>query len=209
MKMIGGFFGYSACVGRVYRNALRGKSEVLGVSRTTGAPRVRVPLSLIELVLRPLPPFVGARAIGVGLRLAGARVGTSTMFWGMPTLAGSHANLASRLEIGELCGLNFGCYFELDAPVSLADHVAIGHEVMFLTRSRSSRNPARRGQDSEAKPIRVEAGAWIGSRCTVLPGVTVGAGAVVGASVVVREDVPPNTLLAGTRKISLARWRGK
>jgi acetyltransferase-like isoleucine patch superfamily enzyme len=36
----------------------------------------------------------------------------------------------------------------------------------------------------------------------------VGTGAVVGASVVVREDVPPNTLLAGTRKISLARWRG-
>jgi maltose O-acetyltransferase len=171
--------------------------------------RVRVPLSLIELALRPLPPFVGGRTIGVGLRLAGAGVGTSTMFWGMPRLTGSHPDLAANLEIGELCGLNFGCHFELDAKITLADHVAIGHEVTFLTRSRNAENPTERGRDSEAKPIRVEAGAWIGSRVTLLPGVTVGAGAVVGASVVVREDVPPNTLVAGTRKISLARWRGK
>lgn len=179
------------------------------MNQTIGSPRVRVPLSLIELALRPLPPFVGARGIGVGLRLAGAKIAKSTLFWGMPTLAGEHPQLASNLEIGELCGLNFGCYFELDAPVTLANHVAIGHEVMFLTRSRGIGDPGRRGQAAEAKPIRVEEGAWIGSRCTLLPGVTVGAGAVVGASVVVREDVPPNTLLAGTRKISLARWRGK
>lgn len=175
----------------------------------TRAPRLRVPLSLIELTLGRLPPFIGARTIGLGLRLAGARVGKTTLFWGMPTLAGSGTDVASRLEIGELCGLNFGCYFELDGQISLADHVAIGHEVMFLTRCRSSGDPSRRGTPGEAKPIRVEAGAWIGSRCTLLPGVTVGAGAVVGASVVVREDVPPNTLLAGTRKISLSRWRGR
>jgi maltose O-acetyltransferase len=152
---------------------------------------------------------VGARAISTGLRLAGAKVGKSSIFWGMPTLAGTDTNLASRLEIGELCGLNFGCYFELDATVTLSDHVAIGHQVMFLTRSRSLDDPRRRGHDSEPKPVRVEAGAWIGSRCTILPGVTVGAGSVVGASVVVREDVPPNTLLAGTRKVSIAKWRGK
>jgi maltose O-acetyltransferase len=179
------------------------------VNLTTRSPRARVPLSLIELALRPLPPFVGARAIGAGLRLAGARVGKSSIFWGMPTLAGLEHDVAPRLQIGELCGLNFGCYFELDAPIMLDDHVAVGHQVMFLTRSRSAHDPSQRGQEVEAKPIRVEAGAWLGSRCTLLPGVTVGAGSVVGASVVVREDVPPNTLLAGTRKISLAKWRGK
>jgi maltose O-acetyltransferase len=164
---------------------------------------------LIELALRPLPPFVGARAISLALRLAGARIGKSSIFWGLPTLTGSGTALASRLEIGELCGLNFGCYFELDASITLADHVSIGHQVMFLTRSRNHDNPGRRGQDAEPKPIRVEAGAWIGSRCTILPGVTVGAGAVVGANVVVREDLAPNTLLAGTRKVSLAKWRGQ
>lgn len=166
----------------------------------------RLPLELVELGLERMPTFVGARAITTGLRLAGARVAKSTVFWGMPTLAGE-GDVASRLEVGELCGLNFGCYFELYADVTLAPHVAVGHEVMFLTRTYDSNNPLRRGQPSGAKPIRIEAGCWLGSRSVIMPGVTVGAGSVVGASVVVTEDVPPNTLLAGKRKISIAKWR--
>ena len=96
------------------------------------------PLSLIELALHRCPPFVGARAITTGLRLAGARVAASTVFWGMPKLVGP-GDVASRLEIGELCGLNYGCYFELDAPITLVEHVAAGHEVLFLTRTRDER----------------------------------------------------------------------
>jgi acetyltransferase-like isoleucine patch superfamily enzyme len=40
-----------------------------------------------------------------------------------------------------------------------------------------------------------------------MPGVTIGAGSVIGASVVVTEDVPPNVLFSGGRKISIAKWR--
>jgi acetyltransferase-like isoleucine patch superfamily enzyme len=179
----------------------------LDVAQTGGARRARVPLSLVELALHRLPTFVGCRTITRGLRLAGVNIDSSSIFWGMPYLVGS-GDVAPRLTIGPLCGLNFGCYFELDAPITLVEHVAVGHEVMFLTRARDPKNPRFRGEVSGAKPIVVGAGAWLGSRCVVMPGVTIGAGAVVGASVVVREDVPPNTLLAGKRKISLAKWRG-
>ncbi len=168
--------------------------------------RPRLPFPLVDLVLGRCPPFIGARAITTALRLAGASVASSTLFWGLPTLLG-HGDYASRLEIGELCGLNFGCYFELDAPITLEPHVAVGHEVMFLTRTHDASSPARRGAPSGAKPIRIGAGSWLGSRCVILPGVTVGAGSVVGASVVVREDLPANTLLAGARKVSIAKWR--
>jgi maltose O-acetyltransferase len=58
-----------------------------------------------------------------------------------------------------------------------------------------------------AKPIRVGTGAWIGTRCTILPGVTIGASSVIAAQTVVKEDVPPNILLTGTRRISIAKWR--
>jgi maltose O-acetyltransferase len=163
--------------------------------------------SVLEWALERCPPFTGARVITAALRLAGARIAPSVVFWGMPTLVGS-GGAASRLEIGELCGLNFGCYFELDAPITLESHVAVGHEVMFLTRTHDSSDQERRGQASGAKPIKIGAGSWLGSRCTILPGVSVGAGSVVGASVIVREDVPPNTLLAGARRVSLAKWRG-
>jgi maltose O-acetyltransferase len=168
--------------------------------------RVGLPFSIVEWALQRCPPFVGGRAIASALRLAGARVASSSVFWGMPTLLGS-GNFAERLSIGELCGLNFGCYFELFAPITLADHVAVGHQVMFLTRTRDASAPERRGAPIGAEPIVIEAGCWLGSRCVILPGVTVGAGSVVGANVVVRESLPPNTLLAGARKISIAKWR--
>ena len=170
------------------------------------ALRPKLPLPLVDLLLGHFPPFIGARAITTALRLAGARIATSTLFWGLPTLVGP-SDCASQLEIGELCGLNFGCYFELYAPITLEPHVAFGHDVMLLTQTRDPSRPERRGTPAGAKPIRIGAGSWLGSRSVVLPGVNVGAGSVIGASVVVREDVPPNTLLMGTRRISLAKWR--
>ena len=175
----------------------------MSIPSTPTLAQATVSQLVVGRLLRRWPPFVGARSIASALRLAGARVGASSIFWGVPTLVGA----ATALDIGELCGMNFGCYFELDAPISLADHVSVGHEVMFLTRTHDTSTPMRRAVPNGALPIRVEAGSWLGSRCTILPGVTIGAGSVVGASVVVRESVPPNTMLAGARKISIAKWR--
>ncbi|QHT46478.1 2,3,4,5-tetrahydropyridine-2,6-dicarboxylate N-acetyltransferase [Halobacillus sp. ACCC02827] len=49
-----------------------------------------------------------------------------------------------------------------------------------------------------AKPVVIEDGVVIGANAVVLEGVTVGEGAVVAAGAIVTEDVPPNTLVAGT-----------
>ena len=38
---------------------------------------------------------------------------------------------------------------------------------------------------------------WIGSNATILPGVTIGDGAIVAAGAVVAKDVPPNTVVGG------------
>jgi acetyltransferase-like isoleucine patch superfamily enzyme len=48
-----------------------------------------------------------------------------------------------------------------------------------------------------ARPVRVGRNVWIGFESCVLPGVTIGEGAVVGARSVVVEDVPPYTVVAG------------
>jgi maltose O-acetyltransferase len=50
-------------------------------------------------------------------------------------------------------------------------------------------------------------GSWLGARCTVLGGVSIGAGSVIGAGVTVASDVPPNTLMTGGKPVSLAKWR--
>lgn len=47
------------------------------------------------------------------------------------------------------------------------------------------------------KPVRICRRAWIGAGATILPGVTIGENAVVGAGSVVTRDVEPDTIVAG------------
>ena len=48
-----------------------------------------------------------------------------------------------------------------------------------------------------ARPITVGNDVWFGGSCTVLPGVTIGDGCVIGAGSVVTRDIPANTVAAG------------
>lgn len=160
----------------------------------------------VERIFRWSPPFVAPRMLSGALRACGVRLGSTSLFWGLPRLTGP-GDVCSRLKIGEHCGFNVGCHFELDAAITIADHVSVGHEVMFLTRTRNTSLATQRGGEFGAASIEIGAGAWLGARCMILPGVKVGAGAVIGASVVVTKDVPANVLLTGNRTISLAKWR--
>ncbi|HTA88993.1 MAG TPA: hypothetical protein VK745_05445, partial [Polyangiaceae bacterium] len=44
---------------------------------------------VVERVFARLPPFVAARAVTLGLRTSGVRIGRATVFWGMPELVGT------------------------------------------------------------------------------------------------------------------------
>lgn len=159
-----------------------------------------------EALGRLLPPFAGSRLRMLGMRLAGFNVGASTMFWGWPTIAGT-GDVRALLSIGDFAGFNVRCYFELEDEIRIGNHVSVGHEVMFLTRGFDTGNPALRAGTVKPAPVTIEDGAWLGARSVIMPGVRVGTGAVIGASVVVTEDVPAHTLVMGTQKISLVRWR--
>ena len=152
------------------------------------------------------PAFVAGRTITRALRAVGVRIGASTVFWGMPELVGP-GDIASRLNVGTYCGFNVRSYFELDDTVTIGDHVAVGQDVMFLTRTHETSQPTQRGGNVGSAPIEIGNGAWLGARCTIMPGVKIGAGSVIGASVVVSQDVPPNMMLMGSRRVSLAKWR--
>ena len=52
-------------------------------------------------------------------------------------------------------------------------------------------------QPNEAKPIRIGNDVWIGAHAVVLAGVTIGEGAVVGAGAVLKDNVPPYTIVGG------------
>jgi maltose O-acetyltransferase len=170
----------------------------------SGGRSIHLRLALASLAFALVPPFVLSRLRTWALRACGVRIGSASFVWGRPTLLGQ-GPIASRLRIGRECGFNDGCLFDLAAPVTIGDRVAVGHQVRFLTR----RDPAEAvmASASRAAPIEVGDGAWLGARCTILAGVTIGAGSVIGAGVTVRENVAPHTLVTGSQNVSLLRWR--
>lgn len=159
----------------------------------------------VSSLARLLPPFVANRLRTYALRAAGIQIETSSIFWGMPTLLGE--KLAENLTIGAACGFNVGCLLDVGAPIRIGNHVSIGHHVMILSRTFNIGTAQQRAGDLYEAAVTIEDGAWIGARCTIMPGVTIGAGAIVGATMVIDKDVPPNVLLLGKQKLSLAKWR--
>lgn len=85
--------------------------------------------------------------------------------------------------------------------VTIEDYAFIGHGVMFINdpypRSANPDGSLQTEQDWQVIPTTIERGASIGSNATILCGVTVGEGAIVGAGSVVTHDVPPHTIVAG------------
>jgi acetyltransferase-like isoleucine patch superfamily enzyme len=116
-----------------------------------------------------------------------------------------------RVTIGDYA-LVLGARIICDDAVVIGDHVLISWNVVLMDTYRFTTDPLVRRADlrripdgvprvlggaAEARPIEIGSNAWIGFDAVVLPGVTVGEGAVVGAKSVVTADVPPYTVVAG------------
>ena len=86
--------------------------------------------------------------------------------------------------------------------VTIEDYVFVGHGVMFINdrypRATNADGSLQTEDDWMVVPTRIKRRASIGSNSTILCGVTVGEGAIVGAGSVVTHDVPPFSIVAGT-----------
>jgi acetyltransferase-like isoleucine patch superfamily enzyme len=116
-----------------------------------------------------------------------------------------------RVSLGDYA-LVHGARIVCDADVTIDDYALISWNVVLMDSYRVPLDPdARRNEvrrlahrqprwlesSAPALPVCVGRGAWIGFDSCVLPGVTVGAGAIVGARSVVTVDVEPFTIVAG------------
>jgi len=106
-----------------------------------------------------------------------------------------HTDCGKNLTIGRRVFINSGCKIQDQGGVTIGDDVLIGHDVVIATLNHAS-DPDRRG---DLVPARVTIGdkVWIGAHATVLPGVTLGEGAIVAAGAVVTKDVAPGTIVGG------------
>ena len=106
-----------------------------------------------------------------------------------------HTDCGKNLRIGKNVFINAGCHAQDQGGLTLGDGCLIGHGVIFCTLNHAP-EPERRG-DMLPAPIVLGRDVWVGAGARILPGVTVGDGAIVGAGAVVTRDVPPRTVVAG------------
>ena len=128
-----------------------------------------------------------------------AGFGTDTTFRPQAYAINTHRIwLGNRVVIRPACML-----FAVDAPtgtVTIEDDVLMGAGVhIYAGNHRFDRTdiPIIDQGYQQPCPVRIERGAWIGAAVVILPGVTIGRNAVVGAGSVVTRDVPPGMVAAG------------
>jgi acetyltransferase-like isoleucine patch superfamily enzyme len=112
---------------------------------------------------------------------------------------GAFVEIQKGATIGKNCKISSHTF--ICEGVHIEDFVFIGHNVTFINDAypRAANEDGSIQTDADWKVIEtiVKKGASIGSSATILCGLTIGEGAIVGAGSVVTKDVPPHTIVAG------------
>lgn len=106
-----------------------------------------------------------------------------------------HTDCGKNIHIGENVFINSNCTMQDQGGIYIGDDVLIGHNTCLLTLNHDE-DPEKRA-NLLPSPIRIGNRAWLGSNVTILPGVTIGDGAIIAAGAVVTKDVGENTIVAG------------
>lgn len=101
---------------------------------------------------------------------------------------------AKNLVVGTRCFISSGVHLALHGEISIGNRVVINECVKILS---SSHDTQSESWLTFSKKITIGDYAWIATNAIILPGVTIGRGAVVGAGAVVTKNVPEYTIVAG------------
>jgi acetyltransferase-like isoleucine patch superfamily enzyme len=121
---------------------------------------------------------------------------------------GAYSECCSKISIGDNVVIRPGTFLFADPTpggggITIEDKVLIGSGVHFYTNNHAysdvSRNIYDQGypESTENNSIILKKGCWVGAAAIILPGVTVGENAVIGAGSVVTNNIPANTVAAG------------
>jgi len=107
------------------------------------------------------------------------------------------AIFSSKIELGDYSGIGVNCYV---AHAIIGNHVMIGPNCWIFSRNhkhdRIDITMDLQGYEEE-KPVVIHDDVWIGANVTILPGVEIGKGSVIGASTVVTKNVPEYSIYCG------------
>lgn len=128
------------------------------------------------------------------LRSFGAAVGSGTLIGSGVRVAGPRG-----LAIGSRVTISRGALADARGGLVIEDGALVGFESILLSWTHRFDDPttAILEQGFEGGPTRVGRSCWLGARSILLPGVTVGEEAIVGAASVVTRDVGRSVIVAG------------
>lgn len=156
-------------------------------------PKIVVYLwSIFELLFVTNPWQISSALRVRVLRLFGAKIGTGVIF--RPR---TRVKFPWKLHIGNDCWIGEGAWFHNQ------DHIYVGHDVVisqetFLT---TGTHAFRSDMALVTRPIHIESGAWITSRCTILGGTTIGRSAIITPGGVVRTNIAQNRISNGSNDL--------
>lgn len=142
------------------------------------------------LILPPLRKYF--------LILLGAKIGKDSIIMNVKFFNWHHSGLKG-LYIGKKCFLGDETMIDLYDSVTLEDEVTLAQRITILSHLNVgySDHPLQKYFPKMSKPVILKKGCVVGASSTILPGVTVGQEAFVGAGGVVTKNVPDKTLVAG------------
>lgn len=106
-----------------------------------------------------------------------------------------YVDYGKHIKIGKGCFIQHCCTFFGRGGITLGENVLVGPKVNIITINHDP-DPQNRSA-TYGRPVVIEDKVWIGINATILPGVRIGYGAIIGANSVVTKDVPPMTVVAG------------
>jgi maltose O-acetyltransferase len=138
--------------------------------------------------MSPQDPGLRAELLGLLLGRLGQR---STL---QPPL---YCDYGYNIRLGDRVFINYNCTLLDCAPLTIGEKTQIGPSVQIYTAVHPLVPAQRRAAVEWTRPVSIGANVWIGGAAVVLPGVTVGDDAVIGAGSVVTRDVPEGAVVAG------------
>lgn len=141
-----------------------------------------------------IPTILGMCIRNVVYRLLGMKI--SGFCWIQPRV--TIVNLR-RLRVGANFGCNSGTYINAIGRISMGNDVLIGSNVMVSSGKHDIEGRERSVFSRPAQPMQITIGndVWIGAGASVLPGLNVADGTVIGANAVVTKDTQPYSVMVG------------
>lgn len=129
---------------------------------------------------------------------------------------GGGAARGITLTVGSNCRMGDNVHIVASESVTIGDNCLMASKIFISDTSHGTyqgddQSPPTSDPNSRplhSRPVVIGANVWIGENVCVLPGVTIGDGAIINANAVVTKDVPAATIAAGVPARVIKRWDG-